>query len=112
MPIRSNIIRTVCASTTAVAQDETGRKPDNKGFVDLNSDGINDNAVDSDGDDIPNGQDSDFVKPQDGSGQQNRKGNTNKGTFKNQNRNKNGNGSFGPGDGTGPKGNCGGSGGK
>ena len=42
------------------------------GFVDLNGDGINDNAVDSDGDGIPNGQDPDYTKPQDGTGQQNK----------------------------------------
>ncbi|MFH0883698.1 MAG: hypothetical protein V2A56_11985 [bacterium] len=37
-------------------------------FVDLNGDGFNDNAPDLDGDGIPNGQDSDFVRPLDGSG--------------------------------------------
>lgn len=40
-----------------------------KGFIDLNGDGINDNAIDSDGDGIPNGQDPDYVRPQDGTGQ-------------------------------------------
>lgn len=38
------------------------------GFIDENGDGINDNAPDIDGDGIPNGQDPDFVRPQDGSG--------------------------------------------
>jgi hypothetical protein len=33
------------------------------GFVDMNSDGINDNSVDSDGDGVSNGQDPDYVKP-------------------------------------------------
>lgn len=37
-------------------------------FIDLDGDGINDNALDADGDGIPNSQDSDFVRPQDGSG--------------------------------------------
>jgi len=35
-------------------------KPANKGFVDANGDGYNDNAADDDGDGIPNGQDEDF----------------------------------------------------
>ncbi len=38
------------------------------GFVDLNGDGINDNAPDADGDGIPNGQDPDYVRAQDGTG--------------------------------------------
>ena len=47
------------------------RKGNNsKGFVDVDGDGVNDNALDSDGDGIPNGQDADFVRPQDGSGAQ------------------------------------------
>ncbi len=45
-----------------------------KGFVDADGDGINDNALDADGDGIPNGQDPDFVRPQDGSGRQNKGG--------------------------------------
>ena len=51
---------------------------DNNGsgiFVDENGDGICDyfgiNGRDSDGDDIPNGQDDDYVRPQDGNGQGN-----------------------------------------
>jgi hypothetical protein len=32
------------------------------GFVDLNGDGINDNAPDHDGDGIPNGQDPDYIR--------------------------------------------------
>ena len=39
-----------------------------KNFVDNNGDGYNDNAPDIDGDGIPNGQDPDFTRPQDGSG--------------------------------------------
>ncbi len=37
-------------------------KPADKGFVDANNDGINDNAKDADGDGIPNGQDPDYTK--------------------------------------------------
>ncbi len=37
-------------------------------FVDANGDGYNDNAPDHDGDGIPNGQEKDWQKPQDGSG--------------------------------------------
>lgn len=37
-------------------------------FVDENGDGINDLAKDADGDGIPNGQDADWVRPEDGSG--------------------------------------------
>jgi hypothetical protein len=37
-------------------------------FVDEDGDGFNDNAPDHDGDGIPNGQDSDYARPQDGSG--------------------------------------------
>lgn len=46
-----------------------------KNFVDLNGDGINDNAPDHDGDGIPNGLDPDWVKnAQDGTGYQHRNG--------------------------------------
>lgn len=37
-------------------------------FVDANGDGYNDNAPDDDGDGIPNGQDPDYTRPQDGTG--------------------------------------------
>ena len=40
-------------------------------FVDLNNDGINDNAHDADGDGIPNCQDADYKRPLDGTGQKN-----------------------------------------
>ncbi len=40
-----------------------------RGFVDEDGDGFNDNAPDADNDGIPNGQDEDFVKPADGTGQ-------------------------------------------
>lgn len=39
-------------------------------FVDENGDGFNDLAPDHDGDGIPNGQDPDYTRPQDGSGTQ------------------------------------------
>lgn len=46
-----------------------------KNFIDLNGDGINDNAPDADGDGIPNGLDPDWVKnAQDGTGYQHRNG--------------------------------------
>jgi hypothetical protein len=67
-----------------------------KGFIDINGDGINDKSVDSDGDGIPNCLDTDFVRPQDGSGNKYMKGNINK--------NRTGNGGYGPGDGTGNSG--------
>lgn len=38
------------------------------GYIDEDGDGFNDNAPDADGDGIPNGQDPDYVKPADGSG--------------------------------------------
>lgn len=39
-------------------------------FVDEDGDGYNDLAPDADGDGIPNGQDPDYVKPEDGAGNQ------------------------------------------
>ena len=58
---------------TAFAQtaDEATAPPVQHGpnFIDENGDGFNDLAPDIDGDGIPNGQDADYVKPQDGSGQ-------------------------------------------
>ncbi|MCU0275396.1 MAG: hypothetical protein MUF02_00810 [Acidobacteria bacterium] len=44
------------------------------GFIDENGDGINDLARDSDNDGIPNCVDSDWARPQDGSGYMNRFG--------------------------------------
>ena len=38
------------------------------GFLDENGDGFNDLAPDADGDGIPNGQDADYLPPQDGGG--------------------------------------------
>jgi hypothetical protein len=57
------------------AQTDTTTAPVQHGprFVDLNGDGYNDNAPDHDGDGIPNGQDPDWTRPQDGTGAQNGK---------------------------------------
>lgn len=90
-------------------------------FVDENGDGICDFARDHDNDGIPNGQDPDWVRPQDGTGFMNKKGNS---SISNQMRNGSGNssgkawgrqdfgqnrGSFGNGvcDGSGPRGKSG-----
>ena len=83
-----------------------------KGFVDLDGDGINDNAMDDDGDGIPNGQDPDYTKPEDGTGKQNKFGSKSMNQNGKGSMNRNGSGTFGPGngngtgdcDGTGPKG--------
>ena len=48
--------------TDSYAQQQNKGKPADKGFVDANKDGINDNAQDHDGDGIPNGQDPDYLK--------------------------------------------------
>ena len=50
-------ILTIVTSETASAQN----RPANRGFVDANGDGVNDNAADDDGDGIPNGQDADYT---------------------------------------------------
>jgi len=55
--------------------DSKGFGNQSKGFVDANGDGINDNALDADGDGIPNGKDMDYVKPQDGSGKMSKNAN-------------------------------------
>jgi len=46
-----------------------------KQFIDEDGDGVNDFSLDSDGDGIPNGQDLDYVKSEDGSGEKHRVGN-------------------------------------
>ncbi|HPW17259.1 MAG TPA: hypothetical protein PLP83_02630 [Candidatus Aminicenantes bacterium] len=51
------------------------RRRNRVAFIDENGDGINDLARDHDGDGIPNGQDPDWARPQDGTG------------YKGQNRN-------------------------
>ncbi len=55
------------APANLLAQDCDGS---GKNFVDLDGDGFNDNAPDADGDGIPNGLDEDYVKPEDGTGEQ------------------------------------------
>ena len=56
-------------------QTETATKVQTVGqyrtkFIDEDGDGINDNAMDHDGDGIPNGKDPDFERPEDGTGYQ------------------------------------------
>lgn len=93
-------------------------------FVDENGDGICDFARDHDNDGIPNSQDPNWIKPQDGTGHKNGNGmNSNSNPFGNRKGNQGGifgnmqsfgqsQGSFGGGlcDGTGPKGHRGGRG--
>jgi len=55
------------APASLLAQDCDGS---GKNFVDLDGDGFNDNAPDADGDGIPNGLDEDYIKPEDGTGEQ------------------------------------------
>ena len=62
----------------------------------MNGDGLNDNAFDADGDGIPNGQDPDFVRPEDGSGRQMKNGKSTQTKF--------GGNKYGPGNGTGNNG--------
>jgi hypothetical protein len=52
-------------SSVAVAQEE---QEHGRHFVDENGDGYNDNAPDTDGDGIPNGQDEDYERTADGTG--------------------------------------------
>lgn len=56
------------SATTAIAAGNEQAKMFGIGFTDLDGDGINDNALDADGDGIPNGLDTDFTPPADGSG--------------------------------------------
>jgi len=80
-----------------VSSESFGQNKANKyghGFVDLNGDGINDYALDSDGDGIPNCQDPDYVRPLDGSGQK----------FMNGKSAKFSHGGYGPGGGMGNQG--------
>jgi len=74
-------------------------------FVDENGDGINDMLRDHDNDGIPNCQDPDWTRPQDGSGYKNRFGNGG-GRGMNNAAFRGSQGQFGSGvcDGTGPKG--------
>lgn len=61
----SFVIALTLMPRVSMAQDVVGH---GIGFVDENGDGYNDNAPDSDGDGIPNGQDPDYVPANDGSG--------------------------------------------
>jgi len=61
-------------SSNSFAQQNKGPRA-GMGFVDANGDGINDRAIDSDGDGIINCLDSDYVRPLDGSGNKFMKGN-------------------------------------
>jgi len=71
-------VTAVLFSATAFAQtaDEATTPPIQHGpnFIDENGDGFNDLAPDDDSDGIPNGQDADYVRPQDGSGPKNGQG--------------------------------------
>ncbi len=60
-------------SSNSFAQQNKGPRT-GMGFVDANGDGINDRAIDSDGDGIINCLDSDYVRPLDGSGNKFMKG--------------------------------------
>lgn len=64
-------------------------------FVDENGDGICDGSRDHDNDGIPNGQDPDWTKPQDGTGNQFKKGNGGSNGNGNGNRNQNPGNQFG-----------------
>lgn len=63
------IIIALFLTNSNLSAQQTSNKKATKGFVDLNKDGINDNAPDADGDGIPNGKDPDYT------GAKNRKGN-------------------------------------
>ncbi|MGB3861727.1 MAG: hypothetical protein WA915_06560 [Candidatus Aminicenantaceae bacterium] len=64
-------------------------------FVDENGDGICDGLRDHDNDGIPNGQDPDWTKPKDGTGNQFKKGNGNQNGNGNGNQNQNSNNQYG-----------------
>ena len=51
-------------------KNNKGMRAGQRGFIDEDGDGLNDRAVDSDGDGIPNGQDEDYVPTQDCTGSQ------------------------------------------
>jgi len=75
LPLMIALLLAAGSTTTVLAQDATDN-PTPAGwqhgfrFIDLDGDGINDNAPDADGDGIPNGMDPDYVRPMDGSGSQ------------------------------------------
>jgi hypothetical protein len=99
------------------AQNQTETKQQTRSrvrtmFMDQNGDGINDSLRDSDNDGIPNCQDPDWTRPQDGTGSKMRHGSVGAGAgqhpgmSKDSFRSGTGLGQFGTGvcDGTGPKG--------
>jgi hypothetical protein len=69
-----SVLALVMAFTLFVSDDAAAQNRGNgynvRGFVDNDGDGFNDLAPDADGDGIPNGQDPDYVRPQDGTGNQ------------------------------------------
>lgn len=69
---------------TVYAGDGQGEQ---KGFIDLNGDGINDNMKDDDADGIPNCVDADYVMTADGSNNQNANQNQNKEQYEKQIKN-------------------------
>jgi hypothetical protein len=73
-----SILALVMAITVFTADNASAQTRGNgytvRGFVDENGDGFNDLAPDADGDGIPNGQDPDYNRPQDGSGSRNGNG--------------------------------------
>jgi hypothetical protein len=75
---RNILILAVGLLLAAGIANAQGFGPGNAGgdcpFIDENGDGFNDLAPDADGDGIPNGQDPDYVKPEDGTGAQLRNG--------------------------------------
>lgn len=60
----------ILVGTNEVSAQDRGNGYTVRGFVDNDGDGFNDLAPDHDGDGIPNGQDPDYVRPQDGTGNQ------------------------------------------
>jgi hypothetical protein len=69
------VIITLFAASMVFAQDfGPGQGTGECQFIDEDGDGFNDLAPDADGDGIPNGMDDDYVRPQDGTGNQFRYG--------------------------------------
>jgi hypothetical protein len=62
------ILAITALSSPVFAQNDGGFGYNVGGFLDENGDGFNDLAPDADGDGIPNGLDSDYAPPLDGSG--------------------------------------------
>ncbi len=73
LAILALVLMVVMIGTDTASAQDRGNGYRVRDFVDNDGDGFNDLAPDHDGDGIPNGQDPDYVRPQDGSG--NRHGN-------------------------------------